>query len=171
MRRILPLAVLTLLLAGCADKEMSDLKNYVDEVNARPPSGISPPPEVVQIDTFEYLAMNRREPFTPMRSDEESAEELTDTGLRPDFNRRKEELEYFSLDSLRMVGTLEQEGESWGLVQTKEGTIHRVAPGQYMGMNHGKITQISDEEIALIELIQSGTGYIEREAALALGEE
>ncbi len=36
-------------------------------------------------------------------------------GLTPDFNRRKEELEGFPLDTLRMVGTLEQDNSTWFL--------------------------------------------------------
>ena len=90
----------------------------------------------------------------------------------PDFNRRKEELESYSLDTLRMVGTLEQEGTIWGLVQTKDGTIHRVKTGNYMGLNYGRIVRISEDKIELSELLQDGAGgYVENAAALSLGEE
>jgi type IV pilus assembly protein PilP len=94
-----------------------------------------------------------------------------DNGIRPDPNRRKEELESYALDSLRMVGTLEQEEQTWGLVKTSDGTIHRVAPGNYLGQNDGRITQISEEKIELIELVPTGSGFLEKEAAVALGEE
>ena len=84
---------------------------------------------------------------------------------------RKEELEAYALDTLRMVGTLEQEDVTWGLVQTNDGTIHRVKKGNYMGQNHGQIIRVSDNEIELTELVPAGRGYIEREAALSMGEE
>jgi len=170
MRKFIPLMV-PLLLAGCANKDMADLRDYVAEVKARPPSGIEPIPEVKQVIGFVYAAKNRRDPFTPQEDETAATETVLDNGIRPDPNRRKEELESFALDSLRMVGTLEQEEQTWGLVKTKEGTIHRVAPGNYLGQNDGRITRISEDKIELIELVPTGSGFLEKEAAVALGEE
>ena len=69
------------------------------------------------------------------------------------------------------VGILEQAGVTWGLVETKEGTIHRVKAGNYMGQNHGKITHITEDKIELTEIVPNGTGgYSERQASLALAE-
>lgn len=169
MRRLLFL-LLVLSLAGCANRDMSDLQQYVAEVKARPPSGISPPPEPVEVETFVYVAGDRRDPFTPDINPEENAEAVADSGLRPDFNRRKEELEFFPLDSLRMVGTLEQGGKTWALVKTKDGTIHRVTIGNHMGRNYGRIVEITEDKIKLVELVKSGSGYKEREATISLGE-
>ncbi len=117
---------LALLLVGCANKDMNDLQVFVDEVKARPPSGIEPIPEVKQIVGFVYTAKNRRDPFTPQVDEDLATETVLDNGIRPDPNRRKEELESYALDSLRMVGTLERDEQTWGLVKTKDGTIHRV---------------------------------------------
>ena len=120
---------------------------------------------------FVYADKDRRDPFTPQVDEEVATESVIDNGIRPDPNRRKEELETYTLDSLRMVGTLEQEEQTWGLVKTKDGTIHRVAPGNYLGQNDGRITRISEEKIELIELVPTGSGFLEREAAVALGEQ
>ncbi len=158
-------------LAGCASQDMSDLNAFVDEVKDRPPSGIEPIPEIKQVVGFVYTAKNRRDPFTPQIDATAETETVLDNGLRPDPNRRKEELEGFALDTLRMVGTLEQDAQTWGLVQTADGTIHRVSTGDYMGQNDGRITRINEGKIELIELVPTGTGYLEREAAVALGEE
>lgn len=171
MGRKVVLALLPLLLFGCANKDMSDLQQFVEEVQSRPASGIEPIPEIKQVAGFIYLAKNRRDPFTPQVDASEATESILDTGLRPDPNRRKEELEAFSLDSLRMVGTLEQDEQTWGLVQTSDGTIHRVVAGNYVGRNDGRITRISEEKIELIELVPTGSGFLEKEAGLALGEE
>jgi len=167
----LVVGTLALLLVGCANKDMSDLQDFVEEVKARPPSGIEPIPEVKQVVGFVYAAKNRRDPFTPQVDEEAATETVLDNGIRPDPNRRREELESFSLDSLRMVGTLEQDEQTWGLVKTNQGTIHRVAAGNYMGQNHGRITRISEEKIELIELVPTGSGFLERESAVALGEQ
>jgi type IV pilus assembly protein PilP len=143
----------------------------VDEVKARPASGIEPIPEVKQVVGFVYMPKNRRDPFTRQEDDTAVTETILDNGVRPDPNRRKEELESYSLDTLRMVGTLEQEEDRWGLVKTSDGTIHRVAPGNYMGQNDGRITRVSEDKIELIELVPTGSGFLEKEAAIALGDE
>ena len=160
-----------LLLSGCANQDMSDLRSYIDEVKSRPPSGIEPIPEIKQVIGFVYAAKNRRDPFTPQEEETAATETVLDNGVRPDPNRRKEELESFALDSLRMVGTLEQDEQTWGLIKTSDGTIHRVSPGNYMGLNDGRITRISEEKVELIELVPTGSGFLEKEAAVALGEE
>ena len=170
MMRKIAYLLLPLALAGCASQEMSDLRNFVDEVKARPPSGIDPIPEIKPVIGFVYTAKNRRDPFTPQLDETAATEAVLDTGLRPDPNRRKEELESFALDALRMVGTLEQDEETWGLVQATDGTIHRVTAGNFMGQNDGRITRISEDRIELIELVPTGSGFLEREAAVALGE-
>jgi type IV pilus assembly protein PilP len=80
-------------------------------------------------------------------------------------------LEQFPLDTLRMVGTLELHGRKYGLIQGKDGLVHRVLPGQYLGQNDGRITSITATKIALIQIVPDGVGgYIERPAAIALTE-
>jgi type IV pilus assembly protein PilP len=59
----------------------------------------------------------------------------------------------------------------YGLLQTSDGLIHRVIPGNYVGQNDGRITEISESEIALVEIISDGIGgYIERDAAVGLAD-
>jgi type IV pilus assembly protein PilP len=60
---------------------------------------------------------------------------------------------------------------SYGLVQTSDGLIHRVIPGNYMGQNDGRIIAIRDSEIEIVEIISDGIGgYLERDAAVALAD-
>ena len=92
-------------------------------------------------------------------------------GLRPDSKRNREFLEQFSLDTLKMVGTLNLGGNHYGLVLTKDGRVHRVVVGEHMGHNDGTITDITPSKIALAEIIPDGLGgYVERPAALGLNE-
>ena len=159
-------------LAGCASQDMSDLRAFVEEVKQRPPGRIEPLPEIKEIETHTYSSMDLRNPFAPEQVPETQASVAQSSGLMPDFNRRKEELEGFPLDTLRMVGTIDKEDQVWGLIKTNDGTIHRVKNGNYMGMNYGKIDRVSEEKIELTEIIQDGQGgYIERQATVALGEE
>lgn len=157
---------------GCANNDMKDLRSFVEEVKQRPAGRIEPLPEIKEVETHQYSSSELRNPFAPERTEERETNVVNNNGLTPDFNRRKEELEEFPLDSLRMVGTLEQEESVWGLIKTKEGTIHRVKTGNHMGHNHGKINQINEEAVELTEIIKDGQGgYIERQATLALGDQ
>jgi type IV pilus assembly protein PilP len=158
-------------LAGCANPNIDQLRSYVDAKKAAPPGRIEPLPEIKQITTFVYEPEGRRDPFMPTEEGQQEEARSVANGISPDFNRRKEELESYALDALRMVGILEQAGITWGLVETKEGTIHRVKAGNYMGQNHGKITHITEDKIELTEIVPNGTGgYSERQASLALAE-
>jgi len=150
---------------------MSDLNGFVDEMRARKPAPIDPLPEFRQAETFLYVPAGRRDPFAPppMDTDESIGATVTD-GPSPDLTRPREELESFPLDSLRMVGILEQQEAIWGLVRASDGTIHRVRAGNYLGQNHGRILAINEQSVDLIELIPTGRGgYLEREASLSLG--
>ncbi len=139
----LSLVFVGVMLTGCGGDNMQDLRDYVAEVKTRKKGRIEPLPEIKQIETYVYSAGDRRDPFTPSVSGSPEAAPVAENGLAPDPLRRKEELEGFSLDSIRMVGTLEQKESIWGLVTTKDGTIFRVKPGNYMGQNNGQITRIS----------------------------
>jgi len=80
-------------------------------------------------------------------------------------------LEAFSLDSLRMVGTLTDHEGLWGLVRTKDGTIHSVRVGNYMGQNYGRIVRILEDRIELMEIVPDKPGtWREQQATLALAE-
>jgi type IV pilus assembly protein PilP len=158
-------------LSGCANPNLDELSGFVAEQKAKPPERIEPLPEIKQIETFIYSDTGRRNPFVDIYAEQTETASVAGSGIRPDFNRRKEELESYPLDSIRMVGTLEQIGATWGLVKTKEGTVHKVKSGNYMGQNHGRILLISEDRIELTEIVQDGSGgFIERQASLALAE-
>ena len=171
MRGIIVIGAAALVLFGCAANDMQDLNKYISDVKSRAPTPIDPIPQIKQAETYLYAAGNRRDPFTPESEGGLSVDVAGIDGPRPDLNRRKEELESYSLDAMSMVGTLQQKADNWGLVQTEDGTIHRVKPGNYLGRNYGLITGIDEDRIDLRELIQDGSGaYLERQASLTLGE-
>jgi type IV pilus assembly protein PilP len=158
------LAVLSL--SGCSNG-MDELRKQVDEIKSRPGDAIDPLPEIKPYEAFTYNASSMRSPFVPTppaRSD-------LAAGVRPDVKRPREFLEQFPLDTMRMVGTLQLQGRNYGLVQGKDGLVHRVLPGSFVGQNDGKIVGIAATKISIIEIVPDGLGgYIERPAALALTE-
>ena len=168
-------------LTGCVSRDMSDLQAKVDEIMARKGGRIEPLPEIKPYEAYTYESgvLGKKDPFEPFfETPEPQAEEgLAGDGLTPEMereivNRNREELEEFELDSLRMVGTLEDTENNWGIVLAPDGVVHRVKVGNYMGTNIGKITNIFEDRIELREIVQDSFGrWEEREAALALVEE
>ncbi|MFO7304554.1 MAG: pilus assembly protein PilP [Gammaproteobacteria bacterium] len=165
--RSIPFALAVLLLLGGCASDMEELRRQVEEIKNRPGERIEPLPEIKPYEAFVYQASSLRSPFVPsapVRSDVANA-------VRPDTKRPREFLEQFPLDTLRMVGTLQLQGRHYGLVQGKDGLVHRVLPGNYIGQNDGRIVSITDTRISIIEIVPDGLGgYIERPAALALAE-
>src|SRR5210317_208225 len=169
MKNSFVLILATFGLAACGG-DMDDLDQYINEIKARPGGRIDPLPEITPYEVFTYVAdaQGLRSPFVP---DTPQASGGAAGGARPDPDRSREYLESFPLDTLGMVGTLYIGDTMYGLVQTADGLIHRVVPGNYMGQNDGRITDISESEITLVEIISDGIGgYIERDAAVGLSD-
>jgi type IV pilus assembly protein PilP len=158
-------AVLTgLILAGCSGGQ-SDLQKWIADTKKKPGGRIQALPEVKPYETYVYSAGKLRSPFQPQGSSNNQA------NLRPSSRRNREFLENFSLDTLRMVGTFKVGSNFYGLVQSKDGLVHKVQPGNYLGQNDGKVTEITGGKISLVEIIPDGLGgYIERPASLALSD-
>lgn len=172
--------MLLLLLSACVSNDMSELERHVDQVMARPGGRIEPLPEVKPYEAYAYQSgLNlAKDPFRPFYEKViEEVAQTEDSGLTPEMereinNRNREELESYELDSLRMVGTIDDDDANWGIVLDPDGTVHRVKVGNYVGLNIGKITNIFEDRIELREIIQDSQGrWEEREATLALAEE
>jgi type IV pilus assembly protein PilP len=152
------------LAAGCSSRDAS-LNQFIATTKQEQPGGVQPLPEVKPYESFFYTAQALRSPFVPGGSGGLSS------GVRPDSKRNREFLEQFSLDQLAMVGTLKMTGHSYGLVKTKDGLVHRVLPGNYIGQNDGRITTVEASRIGVTEIVPDGLGgYMERSASLALNE-
>ena len=163
--------VLTVLLGACSGNQ-DDLNRYIAEVKARPATPIPPIPPVRTYTPYTYEGLMGRDPFR--QSTSEGAEQVASngpgSGPRPDLQRPKEYLERFELDTLVMVGTFSKASSEWALIQDPDGVVHRVAVGNYLGKNYGKVSAISDDEVQLSEFIADGAGgWLVREASMALG--
>jgi type IV pilus assembly protein PilP len=154
-----------LIASGCSGGQ-SDLQKWIEATKKKPGGRIMPLPEVKPYETYVYAATNLRSPFQPQGPNASSS-----AGLRPSARRNREFLEGFSLDTLKMVGTFKVGSNFYGLVQSKDGLVHKVQPGNYLGQNDGKVTEITGGRISLVEIIPDGLGgYIERPASLALSD-
>jgi type IV pilus assembly protein PilP len=153
------------LLGACSSKD-ADLQSFIERTKQEQPGGVKQLPEVKPYDSFFYTAQGMRSPFVPGGSGDSSS-----PSLRPDIKRNREFLEQYSLDTLKMVGTLFMNNRRYGLVQTRDGVVHRVLSGNYIGQNDGHITKVDDSRISITEIVPDGLGgYMERPTFLALNE-
>jgi len=120
---------------------------------------------------MKVLAILRLNYATPLSTVDLEDDGTTKTSLlNPDSTRPRQPLEVFPLDTLSMVGTLEQNSQQWGLIKDPQNIVHRVQVGHYMGQSEGRIIEISESAIHLVEIVPDGIGgYIERDASIAIG--
>jgi type IV pilus assembly protein PilP len=164
---IFPL-VACLLLAGCGGEKHGDLRSWVKEQDNLPRGRIPPLPEVKPYEAIEYAAFDLTDPFKPRKI--EPPRTAQKGGIQPDPNRRREPLEAYPLEALKMVGVLQQK-ETFALIKTPDNTLFQVKAGNYLGQNFGRITAVSDSAIKLKEILQDSNGnWEEKEQSLLLQE-
>ena len=169
-RRILIPIVACLGLAACSGEQYSDLRQFVKDSENLPHGRIPPLPDVKPYEPFTYDAYNLVDPFKPRKI--EPPKNSAAGGKQPDLNRRKEPLEAYPLENLRMVGTLQQNKATYALVKSPDNNLFRVKAGNYVGQNFGLITEISESTITLKEIVQdSGGEWTDRISTLTLAED
>ena len=142
VRHVAGLVLIAVLLTACTEN-MSDLEKYIVSVKARPADPIPPIPPVKTYTPYEYEGLAGRDPFRQSISEgSDDVRSAKGSGPRPDFDRHREYLERYELDTLSMVGTFSNDESHWALVRDPEGVIHRVPVGNYIGKNHGKVVRL-----------------------------
>ena len=164
------MAVLVGTTTGCVNRDFSDIDAFMQEKRARPGGIIAPIPTFKAYEAFAYSATQLRSPFDRPIEVREITQLQAISSIRPDDDRPKEFLEQFTFDSLAMVGTLERGEQEWTLIRDPEGGIHRVSLGNYLGRNHGKIVEMTDSYVAVVEIVSDGTedGWVERPRTIEL---
>jgi type IV pilus assembly protein PilP len=166
LKSITACIVFPLTLAACGEG-YSDLRDFVRNADKTVVRKIDPLPQVKPFAPFAYEGFDLPDPFKPRKL----AIKQENAGANaPDLNRRKEPLEAFPLEQLKMLGTLNQGGVMYALVRAEK-TLYRVKKGNYLGQNFGLIVDITDTEIKLKEIVQDTAGdWAERESILPLLE-
>lgn len=164
-------SLLVSLQAYADDALLSDLMEFTDAVRARPTPEIEPLPTIRPAESFEYTASETVKPFSELNVIPKIKASLEIAPVLPDQGRLREPLEYFPLDSLRMVGTLEQAEQMYAVVFAPDDTVHQLKKGNYAGTQLGEVIEISAGEVVLEETVQRKNGQWEkRKVSLALIE-
>jgi type IV pilus assembly protein PilP len=169
-RGVLVLTLLALFLVACGSDEFQDLQDFVKQSGEDLRGQVDPPPEIKLYEPFPYD--NSEGLPDPFKARKQEVKNTGGSGLnQPDFARAKQELEEFPLESLKMVGYLKKGNTGNAIIRSTDGKLHRVKAGNYMGMNFGQITSITETEVKIKEMVQdSGGDWLERENSLQLVE-
>jgi type IV pilus assembly protein PilP len=158
-------------LNGCYD-DRSDIEAFIESVRQNTPPSIPPLPEVKEFEHISYQSTNERSPFSMPRPEaiQEKFSQVQDC-LHPDPTRRKEPLEKFAMDNLKMRGTLGNDDVFWALIEASDKSLHKVTKNNYLGLFHGRVINVEPNQVELQELIPDGAGcYKERTTLLQMAE-
>ena len=168
--RFVVLSLLCIVFTACSrNSDMADLQQFVVEVSMRPGEPVEPMPVFLPYEAFTYSAASMRSPFdVPVMAGTGVGVESTST-VQPDFTRTPEPLESFALTALSMVGMITRDGATIALIRDELGMIHRIGRGNYLGRNHGRVVQVTPDEVSIMEIVPAGDGgWVERPRTLAL---
>jgi type IV pilus assembly protein PilP len=158
------------MLTACGDSDVQQVRTWMAEVEKETKPTVKPLPEPKTFVPFSYAARDSLDPFNASKLLTELAKSRPGGAQAPDQNRRKEFLESFPLDAMKMVGTMEKNNVVNGLLQIDR-TVYQVKKGQYVGQNYGLITGVTEDAITVREIVQDAAGdWVERMSKLELQE-
>ncbi|MGB3725070.1 MAG: pilus assembly protein PilP [Glaciecola sp.] len=170
MMRILVVTSVCVTLMGCGSN-IDDLIVYTQQVKANTQISIEPYPEFAALPSVSYEASNLRSPF---RRSITNASQQAQAIEKPDCkqlnqNRRQQPLEQYGLDALEMSGVFTSNGRKYALIKANDGSLHKITTGAYIGLFHGRVKQIKNQQILITEMLPDGAGcYKSKEATLSM---
>jgi type IV pilus assembly protein PilP len=171
---MMALAVLTVALSGCGGGDEAELRAWMDETRKTMRPTTEPVPEPKQFSPYAYEAKALIDPFDVQKMvlavTRQAQARASSSAIKPDLDRRREVLEGYPLDQLKMVGTLRQSGRNAALIDVA-GQTFMVRAGNYVGQNFGLVTKVSETEVEVKEIVQDAAGeWVERPSKLELQE-
>ena len=158
-------------LAACGG-DQQELQEWMEQQRREVKPNVKPLNPPKKFDPERYAMASAVEPFSIQKLTVALKQEARQPNslLAAELNRRKEPLEAYPLDSMSMVGSMNKKGAPYALLKV-DNLLYQVKTGDYVGQNYGKITKITETEIALREIVQDAAGeWIERMATLQLQE-
>ena len=161
-------ALLAALLSGCGDRDEQEVRQWMKEVDATTRPAVKPLAEPKTFVPFAYASAGQADPFNPNKLLTEQANGRPGGGAAPDTGRRKEFLEGFPLDTMKMVGMLRKGGTVFALLQIDR-AVYQVRAGQRLGQNYGLVTSVTENAVNVKETVQDASGeWVERMSKLEL---
>jgi type IV pilus assembly protein PilP len=173
MRRLGVWTVLcsVVMLASCG-ANTDELTQWMEQQKREVKPNVEPIPAPKKFVPQPYASITGIEPFSNQKVTAGTKIDSSQSNamLSAQLRRRKEPLEAYPVDSMKMVGTVTKQGRPHALIEVDK-LLHYVRVGEYLGQNYGQITKIGETELSLRELVQDAAGeWIERTTTLQLQE-
>ena len=164
---LLILSATVLSMTGCTDR-IGMAEQAMTDIRNQPAQPIEPPPKAELVEDFVYSASTQRSPFLPPSLVNVQGPATSIDGVRPDITRVKEPLEQYELSQLVFRGVvISPEGQQYALVQRPDGSVASVRVGNYLGLNDGRIGEITPTQSTMIEIVtDSRAGLVEKPQSL-----
>ena len=177
LRLVLSLVALACMagLSACGDQR-DDLRQWMVQQRQQTRPTVKPLQKPTEYQPLDYTQAAAADPYADERLTSVLRREsrTADAGaalIAPELNRRKQPLEAYPLDTMTMVGSLQQNNDDVALIRVDQ-LLYQVRPGQYLGQNYGRIQAITENTVTLREIVQDAAGeWMERRAELTLQEE
>jgi type IV pilus assembly protein PilP len=166
---------LCIFLYGCGASSEDDIRQWMVEERNQTRPKVDPIPAPKQFKPEAYSNASAMEPFSNQKLTQalkrDSAQVAANGALvAPELARRKEPMESFPLDAMSLVGSIIKAGQPVALVKV-DNLLYQVKLGNYLGLNYGRVMNITETEVTLREIVQDAVGeWIERVATLQLQE-
>lgn len=170
----LMLVALCGILGACSGGDHEELKQWMTENTKDLRGNIPKLPEVKAYQPVPYDIEGMLDPFKPGKIEPESKNKQgsgNGGAFQPDFEARELRnslLEKYPIESLKMIGYLNVNHRPIAVVQVED-KVKQLKVGEYVGLDFGMVTRITDKEVVLRELIQDSAGdWSERTSSLYL---
>lgn len=159
---------------GCSSDNHEELKQWMDDSAKDMRGSIPKLPEVTPYRPVPYEVEAILDPFKANKIEPESKSRQSagkGGGFQPDFEARELRnslLEKYPIESLKMIGYLNVNKQAMAVIQVDD-KVKQIKVGDYIGLDFGMVTKITDKEVELRELIQDSAGdWSERKSSLLL---
>ena len=165
--KVAGLGLSLVLLAGCdSDPQLQALNAELQAIRQQAVPLADETPATLAGLRFVSSPTPLRDPFQP--PDQTASRPTGKPGPAPDLDRPRQFLEGFAVDQFQMVGTLSLGAQTFALLRGASG-VHRLAVGDYLGADHGRVVKIHEGQLELVELFPDGEGaWLERPRTLVL---
>ena len=170
--RTVLLAIMSGMLLTACDGGRDELQAWMEQQKREVKPNVTPLEAPKKFDPEAYAVADAVEPFSTQKLSVALKQEARQPSslLASELNRRREPLEAYPLDSMSMVGSVARNGRQFALLRV-DNLLYQVKVGDYLGQNYGRITKITETEVALREIVQDAAGeWIERVSSLQLQE-
>lgn len=165
--QLIVIGVVSASLFACSGEQGDDLDEFMKNAGNDMQARVKPLPEVKPYLALQYNADNSlSDPFKARKATSKA------TGILPNLSRPKEPMEAYPLESIKYVGHLSKGKLIYALLRTPDSGVQQVKLGNFVGQNYGMVTQITDSEVVLKEIVQDDLSgdWVERETSLTLQE-